>query len=137
MLHIDRISAGQHLEAFVAEVNVKNGQLIFINDMVQKPGIRDRELFNAELATEARALKEHVLLAASPELQRDERHILDDFYLKAGEPGRAYHLQRGNVWTMTRFNCGRLRHDQENDFLIPADNGLYKKQKTLILTLEK
>lgn len=128
MLHIDRISAGQHLESIVAEVDLKNGQLIFINDLVEGSYGKDRELFQAVLATEERALHEHVLLHATPELQRDERSVLDDFYLKAGERGRAYHLQRGNTWTITSdLLVDDYATIQEGDYLVPADNGLYKK----------
>ena len=63
---------------------------------------REREVF-AGAAVAADDSLDDVVLVATPEVMYDERkHNLDDFINEAGRIARAYHLRKGDIFSVTK-----------------------------------
>jgi len=96
VVRLDKI-AGTHLASIVGATDMTNGLFVQLGDLVEG----SRETYNAEQATVA-TLGDEFVLHATPEVMYDPRKAgLKDFVLEAGDVGRAYHLTKGDVITLT------------------------------------
>jgi hypothetical protein len=97
VIRLDKI-AGTHLESVKHTEELKNGYFVQLGAL--EAG--ETELYNVKLATTDDELQEEFLLHATPEVDPDPRKAgLKHFAVPAGEAGRAYHLQKGDVITLT------------------------------------
>jgi hypothetical protein len=91
-VNLDKINASAHgnIESVVADVALENGALISLGERVDG----ERELMNAV----APAADAEVLLVAAPEMKYEENVDRLDMATPAGEPARAYHLVKGDIF---------------------------------------
>lgn len=94
IIRLDKV-AGQHLEAVKASKALKNGFMVALGD------------FNAEgnrtVAEPTDVTTNQIVLHATPEVVADvTKSGLKHFELEAGEVGRAYHLVKGDIITVTK-----------------------------------
>lgn len=80
------------------ETAIENGNVLKRGALIDG----EREIF-AGAAVAAGDNLDDVVLVASPELMYDERkRNLDDFINEAGKPARAYHLRKGDIFSVTK-----------------------------------
>lgn len=92
-LNLDKIQAkgDGNIVSVVSETEVlQNGALVALGELLDG----ERELFDAV----APAAAEELLLVAAPEVKYDETADQLDFKTEAGNPVRAYHLKRGDMF---------------------------------------
>lgn len=94
---LDKITGG-HLESINYTAILKNGHFVQLGALVSA----ETELYNAKLATTDADLAKEFLLHATPEVMADPRLAgLKNFQVEIGDEGRAYHLVKGDVITLT------------------------------------
>ncbi|TVX86069.1 hypothetical protein [Paenibacillus agilis] len=97
VIRLDKITGG-HLESIRHTAVLKNGHFVQLGSLVSG----ETELYTVETAQVAADLKKEFLLHATPEVMADPRQAgLKHFQVEAGEAGRAYHLVKGDVITLT------------------------------------
>lgn len=97
VIRLDKIS-GIHLESVKHTDVLKNGYFIQLGSLEAE----ETELYNVKVATTDADLQDEFLLHATPEVDPDPRKAgLKWFEVQAGDAGRAYHLQKGDVLTLT------------------------------------
>ncbi len=100
IVNLDKVHASYNgnLESLKFATDQTNGVFAHVGDLVAG----EREVKNAVQPTESTVENEEVVLLAAPELMYDERkYRLEDFTLKAGVAGRAYHLVKGDIVSLT------------------------------------
>ncbi|OME53987.1 hypothetical protein BSK59_15515 [Paenibacillus odorifer] len=97
VIRLDKITGG-HLESIRHTAVLKNGHFVQLGALISD----ETELYSVEVATDAADLKKEFLLHATPEVMADPRFAgLKHFQVEAGDQGRAYHLVKGDVITLT------------------------------------
>lgn len=97
VIRLDKITGG-HLESIRHTAVMKNGYFVQLGSLVNG----ETELYEVALAKTAADLKKEFLLHATPEVMADPRQAgLKHFQVEAGDQGRAYHLVKGDVITLT------------------------------------
>ena len=80
------------------ETAIENGNVLKRGALIDG----EREIFAGAAVAAADSLDD-VVLVCSPELMYDERkRNLDDFINEAGRPARAYHLRKGDIFSVTK-----------------------------------
>jgi hypothetical protein len=99
IVRLDKMQASYNgnLESVVHNADLKNGSVIVLGDLVAG----EREIKQVVVPTSVLAGAESVLLVAAPEMDYDPRKQLKDFVNPANEAVRAYHLTRGDIFTVT------------------------------------
>lgn len=91
---LDKISATAHIESVVATEDLSNGQFLTLG--VLGPDGESR------VATKATAADKADVFLADPPLSYDDPHFdLGSYKVKAGNTGRAYHMIKGDVISVT------------------------------------
>ena len=94
IVNLDKV-AGQHLSSIIADEDLTNGLFGQLGDLVEG----ERETYEFLPVTD---VADEVILHATPEVMYDPRKKgLKDFVLEAGTVGRGYHLERGDIITLT------------------------------------
>lgn len=97
IVNLDKV-AGIHLESVQHTSDMTNGLFFHAGDLVEG----EQDLVNVKVPSEASYEEEPILLHASPEVMYDPRKSgLADFVLEAGEAGRAYYLEVGDIVQLT------------------------------------
>lgn len=97
VIRLDKITGG-HLESIRHTAVLKNGHFVQLGALVGD----ETELYAVKTATTDAELKNEFLLHATPEVMPDPRQAgLKHFQVDAGDQGRAYHLVKGDVITLT------------------------------------
>ncbi len=100
IVNLDKLQASYdgNLESLKFAADQTNGVFAHVGSLVAG----EREVKNAVQPTESSVEGESVVLHATPEVMYDERkYKLGDFVLSAGVAGRAYHLAKGDIVTLT------------------------------------
>lgn len=80
------------------ETAIQNGNVLKRGALISG----EREIFAGATPAANDALDD-IVLVATPELMYDERkRDLDDFINEAGKPARAYHLRKGDIFSVTK-----------------------------------
>lgn len=110
---LDKIPATEHIESVTANKELGNGTWL-------KLGVlnADGESRTATVATKAEDAE--VFLADAPLSYGDPHFELGEYKLKAGATGRAYHLGKGDVISVTE---DLVKGAQVGDELTVADDG--------------
>lgn len=91
--------AGTHLESVIHTEDMVNGLFVQLGELVDG----QTELYNVKVPSTDEDLLNEFLLHATPEVDPDPRNSgLKHFVVKAGTAGRVYHLQKGDVVTLTK-----------------------------------
>lgn len=94
IVRLDKV-AGHHLESIQSTEVLKNGYFVELGDLTEG-GLR-------KVAKPTDVAKGVIVLHASPEVDPDPRKIgLKHFEVAIGEAGRAYHLVKGDIITLTK-----------------------------------
>lgn len=94
---LDKITGG-HLESIVHSADLTNGLFVQLGALVNG----ETELYEVAVPQTDADLEKEFLLHATPEVMADPRQAgLKHFVVKAGDAGRAYHLVKGDVITLT------------------------------------
>lgn len=118
VIRLDKITGG-HLESIRHTEELKNGYFVQLGELVDG----ETELYEVVLATEVTDLQKEFLLHATPEVMPDPRHAgLKHFKVDAGDAGRAYHLVKGDVITLTADLIDGI--PAVNQFLVPQLNSM-------------
>lgn len=118
VIRLDKITGG-HLESIRHTVVMKNGYFVQLGSLVSG----ETELYTVETAQDEADLKKEFLLHATPEVQADPRKSgLKHFQVEVGEEGRAYHLVKGDVITLTADLIDGT--PVVNQFVVPQVNSL-------------
>jgi hypothetical protein len=97
VIRLDKITGG-HLESIRHTAVLKNGHFVQLGDLIGE----ETELYAVELAAVDADLQKEFLLHATPEVDADPRKAgLKNFEVAVGDQGRAYHLVKGDVITLT------------------------------------
>jgi hypothetical protein len=97
VVRLDKI-AGVHLESIVHTEDMTNGLFVQLGNLVDG----ETELYEVEVPQTDDDLKKEFLLHATPEVMADPRKAgLKHFVVEKGDAGRAYHLTKGDVITLT------------------------------------
>jgi hypothetical protein len=97
IVRLDKI-AGIHLESVTHTDVLKNGYVVQLGDLVAG----ETELYEVKIPTTDEDLQQEFLLHATPEVDPDPRKAgLKFFQVEAGDRGRAYHLVKGDIVTLT------------------------------------
>lgn len=90
--------AGTHLESVVHNENMTNGLFVQLGELVTG----ETELYQVKTPAVEADLLDEFLLHVTPEVDPDPRKAgLKHFVVEAGVQGRAYHLVKGDVFTLT------------------------------------
>ena len=80
------------------ETEIENGNVLKRGALMDD----EREIFAGAAVAAGDALDD-VVLVCSPEVMYDERlRALDDFINVAGKPARAYHMRKGDIFSVTK-----------------------------------
>ncbi|MGG4105157.1 hypothetical protein AAXB25_14670 [Paenibacillus lautus] len=94
---LDKITGG-HLESIKHTANMTNGLFVQLGDLVDG----ETELYEVVIPQTDEDLAKEFLLHVTPEVMADPRQAgLKHFVVEAGDAGRAYHLVKGDVITLT------------------------------------
>lgn len=97
VIRLDKITGG-HLESVKHIANMTNGLFVQLGDLVDG----ETELYDVAVPQTDADLAKEFLLHATPEVMADPRQAgLKHFVVEAGDAGRAYHLVKGDVITLT------------------------------------
>lgn len=94
MIRLDKIKATAHLESFTFATDLENGRVVALGDL-QADGEAKTATAPADVA------KDIIVLHASVPMNYDESQLEEDFKLKAGDKGRGYILESGDIVTIT------------------------------------
>lgn len=95
MCNADRLHGA--IKSIISDVDLQNGMIIALGAL--KAG--ERELYEVVKPTTANIKTDEFLLHYSPEVMYETGKQISDFELKAGRPGRVYHLVVGDEFTIT------------------------------------
>ena len=93
MIRLDKVKSTAHLVNIIAEVNLNNGMVVALGALKA-----DGEGY--AVAAPA-ALTDRIVLHASVPMGYVEPDLEENFILKAGEVGRGYILEKGDIVTIT------------------------------------
>lgn len=97
VIRLDKITGG-HLESVKHTAVMTNGLFVQLGDLVDG----ETELYQVAVPQTDEDLAKEFLLHATPEVMADPRQAgLKHFVVEAGDAGRAYHLVKGDVITLT------------------------------------
>lgn len=94
MIRLDKVKATAHLANIVAAIELKNGMVVALGALKA-----DGEGYT--VAAPADIVKDRLVLHASVPIGYVEPDFEENFVLKAGEVGRAYIPERGDIVTIT------------------------------------
>lgn len=120
IVNLDRIQAVKtgNIESVVANIDLDNGSFVHLGGLVNG----ERELRQAVVPTTATITTDEVVLVASPELDYLPGKGLKDFYIPAGTPARAYHLEVGDIFTIT--DDGITGTPQVGKYVVPQNGSV-------------
>lgn len=130
MIRLDKIKATAHLESFTFATDLENGRVVAIGAL-QADGEAKTAAAPADVATDT------FVLHASVPMDANEANLEKEFVLKAGEKGRGYILEAGDIVTIT--NDQLTAKPAINDLLEPAVGSTKLKKvdaKTANVTLK-
>ena len=97
VIRLNKIT-GDHLESVVHTEDMVNGLFVQLGELVEG----ETELYEVKVPATESDLVDEFLLHATPEVDPDPRKAgLKHFVVEAGTAGRTYHLERGDVITLT------------------------------------
>jgi hypothetical protein len=98
VVNLDKVHAAYNgnLESVVHTADLDNGSVIFLGE--QATG--EREVINVKVPATATITTDAVVLVHSPEITYLAGMDMRNFYNKAGEFARAYHLEEGDIFTL-------------------------------------
>lgn len=94
MIRLDKIKATAHLESFTFNTDLENGRVVALGEL-QADGEAKTATAPADVA------KDIFVLHASVPMAANEADMEEDFVLKAGEKGRGYIVEAGDIVTIT------------------------------------
>jgi hypothetical protein len=99
VIRLDRMSSSYHgnLESVQHTADLDNGSVVNIGNLVAG----ERELLAVAVPATASLGTAEVLLVANPELTYYVGQTMQDYYIPANTPARAYHLHAGDEWTVS------------------------------------
>ncbi|MEY8736427.1 hypothetical protein AB9M75_04050 [Lactobacillus sp. AN1001] len=93
---LDKISKSAHIEGVTCEQEIKNGQFLSLGVLNMTDGGESR------VATKAKGNDTAEVILADAPISYDDPHFnLAEYALPAGKVGRAYHLVKGDVLSVT------------------------------------
>jgi hypothetical protein len=98
-VRLDKVKAAYHgnLASIVHNADLDNGMVVQLGDLATG----QREVFQVKVPDDTSVQEDAIWLHATPELTIWPGQTITDFYLPAGQFGRAYHLEAGDIVTIT------------------------------------
>jgi hypothetical protein len=120
IVNLDKLQATKsgNLESLKHSADVPNGSVAHVGTLVAG----ERDLFNLVVPATATLQTTEVVLVASPEVLYLPGKSLEDFVNLAGIPMRAYHLDRGDIFTIS--DDGIDGATVEGQYVIPQNGSL-------------
>lgn len=125
MIRLDKIKATAHLESFTFATDLENGRVVALGAL-QADGEAKTAAAPANVATDI------FVLHASVPMNYSETAAEEDFVLKAGDKGRGYILESGDIVTIT--NTELTAKPAVGDLLEPAVGSTKLKKVTTDVT---
>lgn len=94
IVRLDKIKATAHIVNFVFDTDLENGRIVALGDLDV-----DGETYKASAPADVTA--DRMVLHASVPMGYDEPDLEEEFVLKAGQRGRGYVLEIGDIVTIT------------------------------------
>lgn len=131
IVRIDRVRSiyNGHLESIVYNGELQNGWVAQVGGVVS--GNRD-----LRQAVQPKAGEGRLVLIAAPEINVSEYvktdARLDNFFIPAGKPARAYHLESGDVFSVTYEGLTLIGNEAKvGNYLVAQDGFKLKEVETL------
>lgn len=112
LVRLDKVKATAHIVSFTFDSDLENGRIVALGDLEL-----DGETYKA--AAPINVTSDRLVLHASVPMNYNEPDIEDEFILKAGQEGRGYILERGDIVTIT--DDGFTSDPEKGDFVVPAN----------------
>lgn len=116
-----------HIESMINESDdMENGMITHLGDLKSD----EREIYEVKKpsSSEPNTIDEEpVLLVAAPEVRYEEFSradaALEKFYIEEGTPFRAYHLERGDIFSVSaNMVDGEVGSGDIGDYVVPQDD---------------
>lgn len=118
MINLDKVQSvyNGNLESMVHTKDMDNASFVHVGGLHEG----ERELKDVKLPTSELIKTDSIVVIASDEVIKDRRtsYSLSEFYNKANEPMKAYHLVVGDILTITKNAIEG--EPEEGKFLVPT-----------------
>lgn len=112
IVRLDKIKATAHIVNFVFDTDLENGRIVALGDLDV-----DGETYKASVPADVTA--DRMVLHASVPMGYDEPDLEEEFVLKAGQRGRGYVLEIGDIVTIT--DDAFVTVPNKGDIVVPAN----------------